>query len=191
MKRTVFALILAGSLIIPVSAQDDGDAPDHGVARISVVNGDVSVRRGDSGELSAAVINAPVVMNDRVETTPGSRAEIQFDAGNMIRLGPGTEVRLGELQDRRYLVQVAVGTTTFRVLGNSQAQVEISTPTVSVRPTQPGSYRVSVQPDGQTEISVRLGEAEIFSPRGSEVLRAGQTMQARGNASDPEFQDRK
>jgi hypothetical protein len=168
-------------------ADDQGYAPEHGVARISLVNGDVSVRRGDSGELSAAALNGPLVVNDHLATGQSGRGEIQFDWGNMIRLGPDTEVRLGELEDRRYLVQIATGTTTFRVLRDSGADVEISTPTVSVRPAEPGSYRVTVFPDGRTEITVRAGHAEVFSPRGTETLAAGRTMEARGTPSDPEF----
>jgi hypothetical protein len=171
----------------PQQGIDDGDAPDHGVARISLVNGDVSMRRGDSGELSAAALNGPLVMNDQLATGQNSRAEIQFDWGNMIRLGAGTEVRMGELQDGHFLVQIAAGTTTFRVLRDSSADVEISTPTVSVRPTEQGSYRVTVLPDGTTEITVRVGRAEIFSPRGTETLTAGRTMEARGTANDPEY----
>lgn len=169
------------------TADDQGYAPEHGVARISLVNGDVSVRRGDSGELSEAALNGPLVVNDHLATGQNGRAEIQFDWGNMIRLGPDTEVRLGELEDRRYLVQVATGTTTFRVLRDSGADVEISTPTVSVRPAEPGSYRVTVFPDGRTEITVRAGHADVFSPRGTETLAAGRTMEARGTPSDPEF----
>src|SRR6185437_9143994 len=115
------------------------------------------------------------------------RSEIQFDFGNMLRLGPSSEVRMGELEDRHYLVQIAVGTTTFRVLRDSGADVEISTPTVSVRPAEEGSYRVTVFPDGTTEITVRAGRAEIFSPRGTETLSPGRTMEARGSPSDPEY----
>jgi len=94
---------------------------------------------------------------------------------------------MGELEDRRFLVQIAAGTTTFRVLRDSGADVEISTPTVSVRPAEQGSYRVTVYPDGTTEITVRSGRAEIFSPRGTETLAAGRTMEARGTPSDPEY----
>ena len=192
MTRTILAVLLAGTAVVraqqpPQQQDDDGYAPDHGVARISLVNGDVSVRRGDSGELSAAVMNGPLVVNDMLSTGPNGRAEIQFDFGNMIRVGPGSEVRLGELEDRRYLVQVATGTTTFRVLRDSGADVEISTPTVSVRPAEQGSYRVTVFPDGTTEITVRVGRAEIFSPRGTETLTVGRTMEARGTPSDPEY----
>ena len=106
----------------------------------------------------------------------------------MIRLGNSTEVRLSQLEFKQYQVQIAAGTTTFRVLRDNDAQVEISTPTVSVRPVRAGTYRISVRPDGITEITVRGGEAEIYGPRGSETLAQGQTMQARGSADDPEFQ---
>src|ERR1700737_2079663 len=68
---------------------DSGVAPDpgHGVARISVLNGEVSVKRGDSGDLVAAVINAPVLSQDRLLTSSESRAEIQLDYANMLRVG--------------------------------------------------------------------------------------------------------
>src|SRR5580704_12234443 len=76
---------------------DQGDAPDRGVARISTMMGNVSVRRGDSGELVAAALNAPLVAGDRVVTSDTGRAEVQFDSANLIRLAPATEVRLSEL----------------------------------------------------------------------------------------------
>src|SRR5579862_8509869 len=65
--------------------QQDGaaDQGEHGVARISVMQGEVSVRHGDAGELTAAAPNAPVLALDRVVTGANSRAELQFDASNM------------------------------------------------------------------------------------------------------------
>jgi len=152
------------------------------------MNGNVSVRRGDSGDLVAAVMNVPLVASDRLVTAEGARAEVQLDFANIVRLGSATEVRFSELAYGHFQIQVAAGTTTFRVLRDSNAQVEISTPTVSVRPVKKGIYRVTVHPDGTTEVSVRNGDAEIFSPRGSEQLHSGKTMMARGTAADPEFQ---
>lgn len=168
--------------------EGSGDAPDHGVARLSFVQGNVSIQHGDQGDLSGAVVNAPLVAADQVMTGDGGRAEIQFDGENMIRLAPSTQVRLSELQFKQYQVQIAEGTTTFRVQHDNDAQIDISTPTVSVRPVKRGTYRVTVQSDGMTEITVREGQAEIFSPTGSEDLNAGQTMMARGTASNPEVQ---
>jgi hypothetical protein len=129
-----------------------------------------------------------VVAGDRVLTGDGSRAEVQFDGANLVRLAPSTEVRMGDLQYRRYQVQIAQGLVTLRVLRDSDAQMEISTPSISMRPLRQGTYRVMVRPDGTSEITVRAGEAEAFSPGGSEPLRAGQMLMARGSAYDPEIQ---
>ncbi len=191
MKPTALKLklmVAAASLVLPGFAATDDDGPGRGVARISVINGDVSVRRGDSGDWLAAAINAPLVVQDRVFCGPASRAEVQFDYSNMLRVGENSEVRLAELEHQRYIVQVARGTVTFRVLRDKQGDVELSTPNVSVRPVKRGIYRLTVREDGSSEITVRSGEAEIFTPRGSERLSSGRTMQARGSASDPEVQ---
>jgi hypothetical protein len=187
------ALLLAVAAF--VSAQTSQDAPpmqdpgaaDRGVARVSIANGEVSVRRGDSGDWVAAVVNAPVMVEDRVSTGANSRAEVQFDSANLIRVGANAEVRLAELGNNHYHLQIAHGTVTYRVLRESRAKVEIDTPTVSVRPAHIGVYRIYVQGDGQTEITVRLGAVEVATPKGAEQLQAGQTMLARGNPADPEF----
>ncbi len=166
---------------------DEDDVPGRGVARISVINGDVSVRRGDSGDWTAAAINAPLLTQDRLLTGPGSRAEMQFDYANMIRVAADSEVRLADLENRRYIIQIARGLVTFRVLRDSESEVELSTPSISIRPNRRGVYRVAVREDGTTEVTVRSGEAEIFTPKGSERVRAGKTVMARGTQSDPEF----
>ena len=178
------ALILTG-MIATGRAQEDSE---RGVARISLINGDVSVQRGDSGERTAAAVNAPLVVDDRVATGQGSRTEVQFDNANMVRLAADSEIRLAQVDPGHYQVQVGRGTVIFAVVRDSRAQVEVSTPSVSLRPLQPGAYRISVFPDGHSELTVRLGEAEVYTPQGSQKLSPGSTMMVRGDPSDPEFQ---
>jgi len=181
--------ILIAAAVAPAWAQDDNDGPARGVARLSLLNGDVSVRRGDSGDWVAAAINAPLVVEDRVVTGPNSRAEVQFDYYHRIRLAGESEVRLAELEERKYLIQLARGTITFSAIKGGDAQVEVSTPAAALRPVAYGQYRMTVRPDGTTEITVRKGEAEIFTPRGSQTLRPGRTMLVReSGAGGPEFQ---
>src|SRR5215831_11791421 len=187
-NATLSAAILAGALMCPVHAQQENGEEGRGVARISVLNGDVSVKRGDSGELVAAGLNAPLMVQDTLLTGPSSRAEIEFDHANALRVGASSEIRLSELSSGKSQVQIAAGTTTFRVLRQSQSQVEIATPTVAVRPLGPGTYRVSVFQDGTTEITVRSGAADVYTARGSQRVEAGQTLNARGSPQDPEFQ---
>jgi len=179
-------LALAGSYT-PARAQDPDDLK-RGVARISLMNGDVSVRRGDSGEWVAGVINAPLLTDDRVATGPNSRAEVQFDASNLVRLGANGEVRLTQLEYGRYQLELARGVMTYRMLRTSDGNIEIDTPSLSVRPSRQGSFRISVNDAGETEVTARNGDVEVFTPRGSQWVRAGQTLMARGANTDAEFQ---
>src|SRR5690349_21369120 len=120
-------LVLAGSLIAPLRAQDPDDQK-RGVARVSVVQGDVSVQRGDSGDWVAATVNTPLMSNDRIATGPNSRAEIQFDGANVLRMGGEVEVDLSQMEGGRYQMAVAHGTVTFRVLRTSNIDIEVDTP---------------------------------------------------------------
>ncbi len=187
-RKLLPALVLTVLTTGGAGAQDDVQEQGRGVARVSLISGDVSVRRGDTNEWVAAAINAPLMTEDRVLTGTGSRTEVQFDASNFARLADGAELRLADIENRRYLVRLALGTMTWRVLRDRTAEVEISTPSISVRPTKKGIYRVTVLGDGSTEVTVRSGEAEIFTPQGTERLRSGKTLLARGDASAPEFQ---
>src|ERR1039457_1696807 len=99
-------VLLAAGLSTPVRAQDPDDM-QRGVARISLMNGEVSVRRGDSGEWVAGVINAPLLTDDRISTGPNSRAEIQFDSSNILRIGGNAEIRLADLEYNRYQMELA------------------------------------------------------------------------------------
>src|SRR5882757_1146189 len=95
--------------------QDQEQEPDgqyeqgRGVARISVINGDVSVRRGDSGDVVAAALNAPIMANDTILTGSSSRAEVQLDSANLIRVGPNSEVRFTGVDVKSFQIQIAAG----------------------------------------------------------------------------------
>src|SRR5271157_639536 len=183
---TSAALFLAG-LSLPARAQDPDDM-NRGVGRISLMNGQVSVQRGDSGEWVAGVVNAPLIAGDRVATAENSRAEVQFDSSNLFRMGANAEVHLTQLEAARYQLEFAKGILTFRVLRPTDASVEVDTPSVSVRPSRVGTYRISVNEAGETHVTARSGSVEVFSPRGSQTVSSGQTLIARGDPADPEYQ---
>lgn len=190
MKRTriLWAVLLSWALAASGALAQEEEEDDPGVARISYISGDVSLRRGDAGEWVAAAANAPLVVPDGLFTGIDARAEVQFDSANMIRLASRTEVRFSELEYLRYQVQVAQGTVTFARIRDRNADIDINTPNISMRPLEQGDYRITVREDGATEITVRSGEAEVFSPLGIETLRSGRTMVVRGTAANPEFQ---
>ena len=183
---TGVVFFMAGAATV-ARAQDPEDLK-RGVARISLINGDVTVRRGDSGEWVAGVVNAPLLTDDRIATGANSRTEVEFDSVSCLRIGGNAEVRLAQLESGIYRLEIAKGTVTYRVLHDTTANAELDTPSVSVRPAHEGSYRITVNDAGETEITARAGDVEVFTPRGSQWVYNGQTMTARGSAADPEFQ---
>jgi hypothetical protein len=178
MKWIQTLTITMAASLMPLAGQPNDDQA-HGVARVSVLAGEVSIQRGDSGDRLTATLNAPLVTQDRLITGPGARAELQFDFANMVRLGANTEIRLAELQYQRYQVNIPVGLVTFRVWQNSESEVDLNTPVASIRPMRRGEYRIQVLEDGSTEVTVREGEVDIFTPEGSRRLGNGRSLTIR------------
>src|SRR5208282_1620520 len=86
---------------------ENPDDPSRGVARISILQGDANVRRGDSGELVAAAVNAPLLAQDHIITAPGSRAEVELDSANVVRLAPDTDLAMADLAYHKFQIQLA------------------------------------------------------------------------------------
>ena len=172
----------------PNGAGGPVDEPGRGVARLGILNGDASIRRGDASEWQAAAVNAPLMSGDEISVGVGSRVEVQFDAAHFARIAGDSEVRLADLENGHYQVQISHGLVTWRVLRDLQAQAESDTPLVAVHPGRQSQVRVEVAADGTTHITVRKGEATVSTPKGSETVAEGSTMDVRGSLNDPEFQ---
>jgi hypothetical protein len=183
LATSFFVLALAGWPGISVNAQSG----DPGVAFVSTLNGDVSVQRGDSGDVVAAGVNAPLMVGDYVSTAPAGRAEVQFDYGHVVRVGPSSQIRFTELGNSDDTVQLAAGSVGVGVLHATSQYTQVETPSVIVRPREAGSYRVSIDPNGVTAITVRSGNAAILLPQGMRWLDPGSTMLVWGPAGNPSF----
>jgi hypothetical protein len=161
---------------------------DQGVARISMIRGDVSTQRGDTGDWSAATVNAPVMSGDRVSTADNARAELQLDYSNVLRLGSNSQANITSLSKNQIQVQLGQGIATYVVFKNSEAEPEIDTPNVSIHPAhQDGSFRIEVRPDGDTVITARNGEAQVTTQQGSTEIRRGDMITVRGTAEDAQY----
>jgi hypothetical protein len=164
--------------------QSEGPAPD--VARISLIKGDVTSQRADTGDWSATTVNAPLMRGDQVATGDNSRTEIQLDPTNLVRLAGHSQVKIADLSRSRIQIQVAQGYANYSVFKGSEADVEIDTPNVAVHPLQPGRYRVQVVSDGETDVIVREGEAEVTTQQGSTRVKEGDLITIRGT-DNPEY----
>jgi FecR protein len=168
-----------------------GEAPaevKQGVGRVSMTHGDVSTQRGDSGDWSAAILNQPVVMGDKVSTGAGGRAEVQLDFANILRLGANSQANIANFTKDHIQIQLAQGRANYSVFNESEAEPEIDTPNVSIHPAHKDVIvRIEIRPDGDTTVIVRKGEAQISTPKGIAEVKQGEMATIRGSAEDAQY----
>ena len=160
--------------------------PKNSVARVSLARGDVNMQRGDTSDWSAVSLNTPLVQGDQLATGDKGRAEVELDFANMVRMAANTQVKIADLESKRIQLQVSQGYASYSVFKGNEADIEIDTPNVAIRPTQPGRYRVQVASDAESVLIVREGEAEVNTPQGSTTVKQGEIITIRGT-DDPEY----
>ena len=106
-------------------ADQDSTQTPPAVGHISMVQGDASIQRGDSGDWIAATVNTPLEAGDRVSTGNGSRVEVQLDYADVVRLDENSTIKITDLTTSHIQVQVGQGLVSYDVFGNSQADSEI------------------------------------------------------------------
>ncbi len=164
------------------------DEPGRAVARLSVLSGEASIKRGDSSDAVAAALNAPVMAGDSLAVGHNAAVELQFDSSHFARFAGDTDAHITGMDGSGPQIQLSRGLVTWRVLRNSSVQAEIQGPLVSIRPVGLAAVRVEVAADGSASIIARHGEAEVHSAKGAQHLKSGDLMTVRGTAADPEFQ---
>ena len=160
MRRFWLACVLIVAAA-PVWAQDD---PPSRVARLNLVEGSVSLQPSGRDEWSAATINYPLTIGDRLWADEQSRAEMHIGSTS-IRLDAHTALAFLNLDDRMTQLRLSDGTVniTIRNLAEDEAY-EVDTPNGAVTLLRPGRYRIDADPDRQTTaVTVRGGEAEVTS----------------------------
>ena len=187
--RALIVSLWAGVALCPVSAAAAPQAArtDLGVARVSVVSGDVATRRGDSGDWIATTVNSAIVEGDSVRTAGASRAEVQLSPGNFIRVVADSEAQFVELGEKVFRVRVIHGTALYSELPDSPADIDIETPFAAVRPQEKGRYRIHVGADS-TVIEVREGRTEIAMEHSTSSLTKGQAMTLWQGSAGVEFE---
>jgi hypothetical protein len=153
------------------------------IGRLNYLTGPVSFAPGEApDDWVAATLNRPVTGGDRLWTDNNAFAEMRV--GSLaVRMAPQTSMDILSLDDRAIQLRVPEGNVNLRVRRLSGDRfIEIATPTGSVVIRQPGSYRVSVDPNGDSAlVAVRAGgQAELFTAGASVILRDNEEAELSG-----------
>ena len=84
-------------------------------------------------------------------------------------------------------MEIVRGGVAYRVERASNADVQIDTPSISVRPSQVGAFHLLVNKAGESDLTVWEANVEVFAPGGSVAVFAGQRLFARGDPWSAQF----
>ena len=193
----LLSLLLILFSITTARAQDDDEPDDYDVkarvVRISLVEGEVNVKRHGNQDWERLRVNYPLVEGDTLATGAESRVEIQIDARNFVRLAAGTILRIVTLRDEGVALSVVEGTATVRLakFEREREYFEIDAPKSTLSAEKKGFFRIDVPREGRVRFTVRDGgSARIYSDTSGFTLRDGRAAEliVNGeNAGDWEF----
>ena len=164
-----------------ITADDSHDPPSR-VARISVIEGSVSVQPGGTGDWGAATQNRPMTIGDKLWADNSSRAELQAGQASL-HLGSMTAISFLNLDQNITQVRLAEGKLNFRVRELREGEnYEIDTPNVAFTVREAGAFRVDVSENGDfTAVTAIRGEGEIAASGQVYPVKAGERAEVTGN----------
>jgi hypothetical protein len=180
--RTLAALSFA--LVLGLARADDqpyeADPPDR-AARLSYIQGDVSMQPAGEQDWAPALLNRPLTTGDKLWTERDARAEIQVGQA-AVRLGANTGFSFLNVDDDTIQMRMTAGVINVRVRAlDENDHIEIDTPNVALSLVRPGNYRVEFDdPNNVTVVRISEGEAEATGPSQNFVVHNQEVATVRG-----------
>jgi hypothetical protein len=166
----------------------DDEYEEHArVLRVSLLKGEVSLKRAGENDWENARLNTPLVEGDLLATGRDSHLEIQMDARNFVRVGSDSVLKVVTLRDEGIALSLSEGTATFRLsrFDNGKEYFEVDAPKTTVAAEKTGQYRIDVDRSGGVSVTVREdGRARIYSQTSGFVLRNNRTARLAYEGSD-------
>jgi hypothetical protein len=159
---------------------NDQDPPSR-VARLSFLEGSVSMQPGGSGDWGNAAKNRPVTIGDKIWVDKDGRAELEAGEAS-IHLGAMTALSFLNLDQNITQMRLAEGSINFRVRELREGDTyEVDTPNAAFVVRQAGAFRIDVNENGDgTLVSVIRGEGEVTAGGKSYNVRPGELAEFNG-----------
>ncbi|WP_295951185.1 DUF6600 domain-containing protein [Rhodoferax sp.] len=169
------ALLFASITALTASHALAQATPPGRVARLSLMEGAVSFAPAGSDEWSPAEFNRPLTSGDRLQTAPGARAELH-SGSTALRINGQTALEISELDDNTTRLTLTQGNLALRVRNLYPGEtLEVNTPNLAFTASQPGEYRLDVDPRyGTTGVTVRSGSGVVYGENGASRTLASQ-----------------
>ncbi len=185
MRRTLPALLLAGLAAFPVYPAED-DATSLSYIAYMERYATVDTAAGE-GSLEAQ-INMPVLPGDRIDSAREARLEVVLADGSTVWLDEYTSVAFDAIafsrgsDDGRTVLFLADGAIVVQIPATAllERPTRVDARSATVHLTKPGLYRLEALPSGGLRVEAWEGLAEVATPAGGVLVRAGTAVEASG-----------
>ena len=187
---TIFGALASVSAVMAQSYPDQNTTvdPPGRVARISVLQGEVSLEPAGANAFSQAELNYPLTIGDRVYVDLQALSELET-AGLAVRMSNGADVTLTNLTDA--VAQFGLAQGSIRVVSRetpapdgSSGVVEIDTPNGTIWVQAAGDIRIDTYPqNNSTVVSVTSGQVEVVGPNLDQTLGPNEAVQLTGTST--------
>jgi hypothetical protein len=187
---TGLSLMLSLSALLfaaPAKAQDQGDPPTR-VARLSYLDGSVSMQPGGQGDWGVAAKNRPITVGDKLWVDKDSRAELQAGQAS-IHLGNMTALSFLNLDENITQMRLAEGSVNFRVRELREGDLyEVDTPNLAFTVKQAGAFRMDVSENGDgTRVTIIRGEGQATAGGKTYDIHAGERGEFNGTDENIQY----
>lgn len=180
MKRIpIWSLIL---FLLPLSLLT---ATERLPYRISYIQGEAMVQRGYDEGFEEASINTPLVEGDRL-TVENGRLEVDLGNRSYLRMDKGSDVVIGGVDRKEGRLQIDLRRgVVILALDNldNEGDLVVELSDVEIVPLERGLYRIEATGNGEGEVIVSKGIAEVLSQSSSRYVRSSQSVTVRDGGS--------
>ena len=177
--------LLLGASAIKARAYDTRAAR---TARLSYLQGNVTVSRSDGTGGEAAQLNMPLTEGSRVTTPEDGQAEVEFEDGSLVRLTPNSSLGLDHLSvdtGGNYQTQLGLvrGLVYAELRAASKYTYQLNVDGAFVSPVENATIRVNLD-EPPAVIAVLTGKAHVERPSSQDAggyrtdVRGGETLTA-------------
>ena len=162
--------------------QSASQDPPGRVARLTQIQGDVSIQPSGVSDWTQATDNYPMTIGDRMYVDKNGRAELQLEQ-TVVHIWHYTDLSITNLTDTTTQLGLSQGSLHVRTFElNPDHFVEVDTPNGAITVVQPGDFRIDCYTgDGGTVVTVNSGEIQVTGPGLTQSLASGQSARLMGS----------
>lgn len=147
------------------------------IVRLSDVHGAVQINKSGASAFEPAFLNLPITPGTQLKTGADGRAEVEFEDGSSLRLGPDsnatfTSLTLADSGTRSSTIQLAKGIAYLNWLGKDEVSLKFSRETVDL--DHAAHFRV-IDGSDNASLAVFKGPVDVDAPDGKLTLEKRKT----------------